>query len=105
HGVWMSGCATAKASRARTAWVSGAARTLQGSRQSNRALAVRPGQNREHTHDEAVQFNHVVAQELGRLLVADLARGRDQPRLEMDVGLDVVHQRRVAEAQHAAQMT
>ena len=44
---------------------------------------------------------HVVLREFGGLWICDFTIVIDQPRNELDIGLDYVHQRRVAEAQRA----
>src|SRR5688572_2199464 len=55
-------------------------------------------------HDEAVQLRHVVAEEFGGVGVRDLALVGDQVLLELDIGLDRVEHRRIAEGQDAPQM-
>ena len=47
----------------------------------------------QHARDEGVQFRHVVAQELLGGFVGDLAVRGDEPRLELNVGLNLVQQR------------
>jgi len=47
-----------------------------------------PRQDRQYAHDEGVQLGHVVAQELGGVLVGDLAVGGDEAGFELDVCLD-----------------
>ena len=63
-----------------------------------------PGEGSVDAYDEQVKLRHVVAQELGRGFVRDFAVIGDQPGRELDVGLRRIHLRRVAEAQHAAQV-
>jgi uncharacterized membrane protein YccC len=55
-------------------------------------------------HDELMELRHVVRQELGRGIVGHVAVIGDQAGRELDVGLRRVHLRRVAEAEHAAQV-
>src|SRR5690348_14301211 len=54
--------------------------------------------------DESVELLHVVLQELGGGLDRDLAIIGDEARRELDVRLDRVHLRRVAEAEDTLEM-
>src|SRR5437762_12265281 len=54
--------------------------------------------------DEGGEFLHVLPQKVFGGLGGDRAVWRDEPRLELDVGLGRIHLRRVAEAQEAAQV-
>ena len=54
--------------------------------------------------DEIAELLQVVAQELGSRVVADLPVLTEEARLEVDVRLNVVHQRRITKTQHATQM-
>src|SRR5690606_8540287 len=61
-------------------------------------------QHRQHVGDELVELLEVVAQELRRRLVRDLACLVEHPVSELDVGLGRVHLRRVEESEDAAQV-
>ncbi len=50
-------------------------------------------QGDQHTLDEEVQFLHVIGEELGSGVIGDGAILGNQPRGEMDVRLQCVHQR------------
>src|SRR5215813_1316765 len=63
-----------------------------------------PRQYSQHPHDEVAKLLQVGEQEIGSHVVADLPVLAEEARLELDVRLDVVHQRRITKTQHAAQM-
>src|SRR5262249_50419787 len=63
-----------------------------------------PRQHCQHPHDEVAKLLQVGEQEIGSHFVADLPVLAEEARLELDVRLDVVHQRRITKTQHAAQM-
>src|SRR5215510_4986232 len=63
-----------------------------------------PRQYSQHPHDEVAKLLQVGEQEIGSHVVVDLPVLAEEARLELDVCLDVVHQRRITKTQHAAQM-
>ena len=63
------------------------------------------GQHGKHPHNKGMQFLHVVAQKLPGSCFRHFTFFRDQPVGKLNVSLHIVHQGRIEETQHAAQLT
>src|SRR3954470_18044391 len=75
-----------------------------GSRRDAPPLLLIPRQHRIDPGDERREMLHVFPQELLGRFVGDAPIGGDQALFKLDVGLDGIHQRRVAEGENAPQV-